>query len=129
LLVINLKGIKMSVKENAKYSINTGGKMQYIKQFIIASDEDGYSVDLSSIQYETFLGKTSFVKILNTGSSDVYIAFDSNHSAIDVDNQSTYNLLLSSSTPFSDIEIVGETSKISFKCNSGETTSINVITW
>jgi hypothetical protein len=119
----------MSIRENARYSISTGGKAQYIKQFIVGSDSNGYSIDLSNIQYEYFLGKTSFLKIFNTGSSDVYVAFDSDHTNIDVSDQSTYNMIISSSTPFSDIEINGETSKISLKCLSGETTSVNIITW
>lgn len=119
----------MSIRENARYSISTGGKMQYIKQFIVASDSIGYTVDLSNIQYETFKGKTSFVKIFNTGSSDVYVAFDSDHNEIDVTDQSTYNMMIFSATPFSEIEINGETSKISLKCAAGESTNIDIITW
>jgi hypothetical protein len=123
------EGFKMSQLDNSKYRTPTGGKLRFIRQFTNESNGTGVTFDLSNIQFEDKYGVSKYVKIFNTGSKSVYIAFDSDHEDMDIKNPNTYNFLMSSSTPFNEITIEGECSKISGKCASGESTAINVIVW
>ena len=118
----------MSAKGNARYSISTGGQAKYIRQNIIPGvTSDGFTWDVSEIQFEVKLGKTDFIKIWNTGAKDIYIAFDVEKETIDTADKSTYNFKMSSGTPYAEIALDQECSQISLKTASGETTNIEIM--
>lgn len=118
----------MSAKKNAKYNISTGGQARYIRQNIIPGvTSDGFTWDLSAIQFEEKLGATDFIKIWNTGVKDIYVAFDVEKETIDTTDRSTYNFKMSSGVPFSEIALDQECTKITLKTASGETTNIEIM--
>lgn len=118
----------MSARDQARYSISTGGQAKYIRQNIIAGvTNDGFTWDLSEIQFEGKNGKTDFIKIWNSGAKDIYVAFDVEKEIIDTTDRSTYNFKMSSVAPFSEISLDQECSKISLKTASGETTDIQIM--
>jgi len=119
----------MSSKSNARYKIDTGGQAKYIKHYSVNSDDNGYNIDLSAVQFELSIGCANQINIYNTGSQVVYVAFDSDYTNIDTSDNSTYNFKIDNTAPFSEISISGEASKISVKCASGESTSVQVLVW
>lgn len=119
----------MSAKSRALYNTPTGGNLGNIRPFFNTATDTGVDIDLSEIEYEVKTGVTDYVKIWNTGSKTIYVAFNSTAETIDTTDTSTFNLRISSGTPYSEIGIEGETSKISVKCASGESSTFEVLTW
>ncbi len=121
----------MSSLAQAKFTIDTGGQLQFIKQFNETVNTDGLTVDLTKIQFENVVGVTRYLKIVNFGSQAVFVAFDdnSNHFNIDPYNRNTWNLCIDPGRPFNDISMNGETSKISLRCGPDAETNITLIVW
>lgn len=114
---------------NSTYSTPTGGRAKFIKSFFDTVSTSGVHIDLSDIQYEAVKGSTNFIKILNTGENNLYVAFDSSVEAIDTNDKRTFNLKISSLEPYNEVKINGAASQISLKCADSETTTYDIITW
>lgn len=119
----------MAALANAQYNVITGGEAKFLRHFTVNADENGYTIDLSEVVFEGQTGKAKLLKICNTGSNLVYIAFDSSHVAISIGDNSTWNVKLSNYLPFSEITIEGEASQVSFKSEPGLLSSIEMIVW
>ena len=117
----------MSSLLNATYHIETNGKLKYLKQFDVNSDANGYTIDLSKIQFEGRVGMTNSVKIINAGVRSVWVLFDSHHDKIDLYDLFTYNLKIDPGDGYDQVSLSGECSKISLKSEANVVNPITII--
>jgi hypothetical protein len=116
-------------RPNSTYSTTTGGRAKFIRPFFDIVSISGVHIDLSDIQYEAVKGSTNYIKILNTGGNNLFVAFDSSIEAIDTKDKRTFNLRIPSLEPYNEVKINGAASQISLKCADSETTTYDIITW
>jgi len=119
----------MTERENSVYRTLTGGKAKFIRTFADTATDKGISLDLSGVQYELLLGETTYIKILNTGSSTIFVAFDTELSTIDIKNFKTFNLRIPSLEPYNEVAMYAQANRISLICASSEESTFEILTW
>lgn len=116
----------------AFYTSDTGGRLKYMKTYpSVAVSAIGGQIDINALYFEADKRYAEHCLLVNTGSEQVYIAFDTDAALIDIADNDTYNVLLDENNSGITDRIIldGVVFKLAYKCATGKTSTLRILIW